>query len=91
MALPDTVVVLQAGICDLKRAVSSFGCRGPLVLLRVDADWDTVSLPAALALLALDDARQDDGALRVDLLVVGLPGPSLEGDRQTWNKKSGTE
>jgi len=87
LALPDAVIVLQAGVGDPERAVSGFGRGGPLVLLGVDADRDTVSLPTTLALLALDDAWQDDSALRVDLLVVRLLGPCLERDSQTWNAK----
>ncbi len=87
LALPDTVVVLQAGICDLERAVASFGGRRPFVLLRVDADGRSVVFPTTLALLVDNLAGEDHGSGGVDLLVSGLLSPGLNCLWLAWNWK----
>ena len=60
------------------------GLAGPLVLVEVDADRGAVTLPAALALLVVDLARDDEVAAGVDLLVVGLLDPGLKAVTRAW-------
>ena len=78
LTLPDPIIIFKIGIQDPKRAVAIFRRRGPLVLVRVDADRGAVLLPAALALLVQYDAGKNDRAPRVDLLVPRLLGPLLQ-------------
>ena len=79
LALPDAVVVLEAGVDDPERAVAVGGAarRRPLVLAGEDADGVAALLPAALALLVGHAALHVDGAARVHLLVARLRQPRL--------------
>ena len=79
LALPDAVIVLEAGVDDSERAVAVAGAAGPLVLAGEDADGVAALLPAALALLVGHAARDVDGAAGVHLLVPRLRQPRLDG------------
>ena len=79
LALPDAVVVLEAGVDDPEGAVAVGGAaRRPLVLAGEDADGVAALLPAALALLVGHAALHVDGAARVHLLVARLRQPRLD-------------
>ena len=81
LALPDAIVVLEAGIDDAQCAVAVLGAAGPLVLAGEDADGVATLFPAALALLVVDAAGDVDGAAGVALLVHGPRQPRLDGPR----------
>ena len=84
LALPDAVVVLEAGVDDPEGAVAAGGAgaaRRPLVLAGEDADGVAALLPAALALLVGHAALHVDRAARVHLLVPRLRQPRLDARR----------